>query len=116
MPVSAILSNAGLTPNFELPGKDTQAGKQQKAVFLPGKNSKSSFEKPLPNREVDVADYVLALNRRLQFVVDQRSNEVTVKVIDNRTEEVVRILPPEELQRLNGDHDDGKGVLLSRMA
>jgi flagellar protein FlaG len=43
----------------------------------------------------------LAFNRKLQFVVDHKSNEVTVKVIDPETDKVIKVLPPEELQRLH---------------
>jgi flagellar protein FlaG len=42
----------------------------------------------------------LAFNKRLQFVVNHESNQVTVKVIDANTDKVIKVLPPEELQRL----------------
>ena len=35
----------------------------------------------------------------LRFVVDHESNEVTVKVIDRASGEIVRTIPPEELAR-----------------
>jgi flagellar protein FlaG len=34
-------------------------------------------------------------------VVDHQSHEVTVKVIDSETDKVIKVLPPEELQRLH---------------
>jgi flagellar protein FlaG len=40
-------------------------------------------------------------NKRLKFIVDHQSHEVTVKVIDGETDKVIKVLPPEELQRLN---------------
>ena len=41
----------------------------------------------------------LSFDRRLQFTLNRDSSEVTVKVIDNETDTVIRVLPPEELQR-----------------
>ena len=43
----------------------------------------------------------MAFNRRLKFVVDHESREVIVKVIDTETDKVIKVLPPEELQRLH---------------
>jgi flagellar protein FlaG len=42
-----------------------------------------------------------AFNKKLQFVVNHDSNQVTVKVIDGNTDKVIKVLPPEELKRLN---------------
>jgi flagellar protein FlaG len=53
----------------------------------------------------------LSFNRRLQFVVDHQSNEVTVKVIDKTTDKVIKVLPPEELQRLHSRIEETIGFL-----
>jgi flagellar protein FlaG len=53
----------------------------------------------------------LSFNRRLQFVVDHRSNEITVKVIDKTTDKVIKVLPPEELQRLHSKIEETIGFL-----
>jgi flagellar protein FlaG len=39
-------------------------------------------------------------NKRLKYEVDLQSYELTVKVIDRETDNVIKVLPPEELQRL----------------
>ncbi|GHU99689.1 hypothetical protein FACS189493_0910 [Spirochaetia bacterium] len=59
----------------------------------------------------DLEQVSLALNRRLKFVVDHESHEVTVKVIDPETDKVIKILPPEELQRLHTELTDTLGFL-----
>ena len=56
-----------------------------------------------------------ALNRRLKFEIDQDSREIIVKVIDNETDKVIRVLPPEELQRLHSKIRETMGFLLDRM-
>ena len=54
-------------------------------------------------------------NRRLKFVVDHESNEVIVKVIDNETDKVIKVLPPEELQRLHGLIRETLGFLFDEL-
>jgi flagellar protein FlaG len=53
----------------------------------------------------------LAFNKRLQFVVDHESQEVIVKVIDGETDKVIKVLPPEELQRLHDKLKETIGFL-----
>ncbi|MDR3148220.1 MAG: flagellar protein FlaG [Treponema sp.] len=48
----------------------------------------------------DLQKISMAFNK-LKYVVDHESNQVTVKVIDPETDKVVKVLPPEELQRLH---------------
>ncbi|MDR0301335.1 MAG: flagellar protein FlaG [Treponema sp.] len=53
----------------------------------------------------------LVFNRKLQFVVDHASHEVIVKVIDKDTDKVIKVLPPEELQRLHSNLKEAIGFL-----
>jgi flagellar protein FlaG len=59
----------------------------------------------------DLEQISLSFNRKLQFVVDHQSNEITVKVIDRATDKVVKVLPPEELQRLHSRIEETIGFL-----
>ena len=56
-----------------------------------------------------------ALNKKLQFVVDYSSNEVIVKVIDKETDKVIKVIPPEELQRLHKSLKEAIGLLFNEM-
>jgi flagellar protein FlaG len=90
---------------------------QQFAANMP--DGKPSAEKK--NQEIDAAaenigKVSLAFNKRLKFVVDHQSHEVTVKVIDEETDKVIKVLPPEELQRLNSRIRETIGFLLDEMA
>ena len=57
----------------------------------------------------------LAFDRRLKFVIDQESREILIKVIDNETDKVIKVLPPEELQRLHSRIKETIGFLFDRM-
>jgi flagellar protein FlaG len=59
----------------------------------------------------DLERVSLAFNKKLQFVVDHRSNEVIVKVIDKATDKVIKELPPEELQRMHNKLKETIGFL-----
>jgi len=56
-----------------------------------------------------------AFNKKLQFVVDHKSNEVIVKVIDKETDKVIKELPPKELQRLHSNLKEIIGLLFDEM-
>ena len=63
----------------------------------------------------DLEKISLAFNRRLKFVIDQESKQITIKVIDNATDKVIKVLPPEELQRLHSNIRETMGFLFDRM-
>ena len=53
----------------------------------------------------------LLFNRRLKFSVNRELNKVIVKVIDGSTDEVIKEIPPEEIQRLQARIRDAIGLL-----
>jgi len=59
----------------------------------------------------DLEQIGLVFNKKLRFVVDHKSNEVIVKVIDKETDKVIKELPPEELQRLHSNLKETIGFL-----
>ena len=62
----------------------------------------------------DLERISLAFNRKLQFVVDHESQEVLVKVIDSETDKVIKVIPPEELQRLHNRITETLGILFDQ--
>ena len=62
----------------------------------------------------DIERISLAFNKKLQFIVDHQSNEVIVKVIDGETDKVIKVLPPEELQRLHNKLKETIGFLFDQ--
>jgi flagellar protein FlaG len=76
-------------------------------------------KKPKPqiiqSKAADLQRISHAFNKKLQFVVDQSSNQVIVKVIDKETDKVIKELPPEELQRLHSNLKEAIGLLFDEM-
>ena len=53
-----------------------------------------------------------ALDKRLKFSVNRDLGQVVVKVIDSRTDKVIKELPPEEIQRLHVRLREAIGLLI----
>jgi flagellar protein FlaG len=78
---------------------------------LPGNREAGDRPQALRTAAADLERISLAFNKKLKFVVDHESNQVTVKVIDGETDKVIKILPPEELQRLHNKLKEAIGFL-----
>jgi len=95
-----------------LPGEQRFSPEQVEAQLKGSRQNTPTLEQTISNLE----QISLAFNRRLQFVVDSDSKQVTVKVIDNETDKVIRVLPPEELQRVHSRIEETVGLLFDRKA
>jgi len=122
MPIASIGSGAGFFSVPELSAREIKSPEQRKtaaqAASLPGNGERvvAPDEQGPARMAMEIANLDRALDRRLKFEVDHMSNEVTVKVIDNATDEVLRVLPPEELQRLHRSPREAGGSLLNERA
>jgi flagellar protein FlaG len=85
---------------------------EQALASLPGnKQNAPTLEKTT----ADLQHISLVFNSRLKFVIDHESKEIIIKVIDNETDKVIKVLPPEELQRLHSRIRETIGFLFDRM-
>jgi flagellar protein FlaG len=75
---------------------------------------KTPVRREILNITRDLEQISLSFNRKLQFVVDHESNEISVKVIDRATDKVIKVLPPEELQRLHSRIEETIGFLFDK--
>jgi len=119
MSVETIGTRMDSVPPRELPldrgaAHKTQSHVEQFAASLPGNNAAGSETKKYSAATAELERVSLAFDRRLQFVVDHQSNEVIVKVIDRETDKVIKVLPPEELQRLHSKLKETIGFLFDQ--
>ena len=80
--------------------------------FLAGTKKQSQ---ELQKTTAELERVSLAFDRRLKFIIDPDSHQVLIKVIDNETDKVIKVLPPEELQRLHGRIRETMGFLFDAM-
>jgi flagellar protein FlaG len=84
-------------------------------AVVPGEKKQDAPAGNLRQISSDLERISLAFNRRLKFVIDQESREIIIKVIDNETDKVIKVLPPEELQRMHSRIRETIGFLIDRM-
>ena len=60
--------------------------------------------------------FAQTVSRDLNFSVDEESGETIIRVIDSKTDEVVRQIPSEEALRIARALDDGSGFLMETEA
>jgi flagellar protein FlaG len=81
-------------------------------VSLPGsRTQESKVPGNIRAMSADLEKVSRTFNRRLKFIVNHQTHEVTVNVIDGETNKVIKVLPPEELQRLHSRIKETIGFL-----
>ncbi|MDR2476882.1 MAG: flagellar protein FlaG [Treponema sp.] len=120
MSILGVGTSVRLAPALDLPKTQNRSVKQRAAIeqfaaTLPGNGGQMDF-KPTEFNNVasDLEQIGLTFDKKLQFIVDLQSNEVIVKVIDKETDKVIKVLPPEELQRLHRKLKETIGFLFDK--
>jgi len=118
MPISNISSGLSFTSTQELSGIRVRSEKPRidadaLIASLPGNDRTDSDSPNIRRVAADIAKVSQTFNKKLQFIVDQQSNQVIVKVIDKTTDKVIKVLPPEELQRLHRKLKEAIGFLFN---
>ena len=115
------LGNMGVTVQPELPYEKRppflgeQKAAEQAETSLPAMASRKPQSPDIKQTASDLERISLAFDRRLKFIIDQESREILIKVIDNETDKVIKVLPPEELQRLHSRIRETIGFLFDKM-
>ena len=120
MTISSVVTGTSFAPQPELPKlQPVRSAAEQKAAVdrfvasLPGNGEMDIKHLDIHRVAADIEQVSQTFNRKLQFVVDHKSQEVIVKVIDRNTDKVIKVLPPEELQRLHRKLKETIGLLFN---
>lgn len=70
----------------------------------------------LANAVDKINEKVQRVLREIKFSVDDKSDRVVIKVIDQQTKEVIREIPPEQIIQMAQDLDKSQGMLLHEKA
>ena len=115
---SLAMGNYAVTAPQDSHEKQPPLPMEQKASAEQAESLSGGKKPPAPDLRqttLDLEHIGLAFNRRLKFIIDQESKEILIKVIDNETDKVIKVLPPEELQRLHSRIKETIGFLFDRM-
>jgi flagellar protein FlaG len=107
MAIAGVGTSVSFTPALDFPKPQHESAEHRAAA----EQSEDSGHRKIQLVAADLEHISLAFNKKLQFVVDHRSNEITIKVIDRETDKVIKVLPPEELQRLHSKLRETIGFL-----
>ena len=66
----------------------------------PGKAQEAKDAAQVESAVRQISDFVQNFQRDLQFSVDQESGRMVIKVVDSKTEQVIRQIPSEETLRI----------------
>ena len=114
--VPASQEKSDLGQKAPLPGEHTkQAATEQIEFSIPEPGDGKSKAPDLQQTAANLEKISLAFDRRLKFVIDQESRQILIKVIDNETDKVIKVLPPQELQRLHSRIRETMGFLFDAM-
>ena len=101
--------------NKQKPGTGVEAFARQAQAA----SARQTAEKVLSQEDVekylkDIIRMSSLFNRRLKYSVNSELRQVTVKVIDRETDNVIKELPPEALQKLHRNMREALGVLIDQ--
>jgi flagellar protein FlaG len=79
--------------------------------------AQKSLQKEMPSaeeiqRDLDVINAQLeTMNRSLQFNIDEKLKDIVVKIVDTKTGETIRQIPPDEVLRLREHFKEMVGLI-----
>ena len=106
MPQPQGLSGEVQRPEAVAGGQDLPPGKAEEA------NDAAKVESAVSQ----ISDFVQNFQRDLQFSVDKESGRTVIKVLDSKTEEVIRQIPSEETLRMAQHLDSPESLILREQA
>lgn len=114
-----------LVPITSLPPQAAPSGPNKTESLLPAKLEKvtaatrpEQAEPEAEERRIQIQEvaakanaYLSIASSHLQFVVSEQTGRIIVRVIDNETQEVIRQIPPERLDKLAEQFSELRGLL-----
>ncbi len=98
--------------NQESPQKIRSEGEQIRHKQQKVEREQSSSARDLHEYVRELQSITQIFNKKLKFTINRELDQVVVKVIDANTDEVIKELPPRELQRLHIRIREAIGLLI----
>ena len=90
----------------------TSSDAARSKVELPASSPPETTAQDLKGAVEQLNGFMQAIKRELQFSIDDSSGRTVIKVIDSETQEIVRQIPPEQVEQMLRELGDGPGSLL----
>jgi flagellar protein FlaG len=101
----------GGSPAIAQTSQSTRSGQTQKIL----QKEKPSAEKI--KQDLDAINTQLkSVNSSIKFIIDGKSNDIVVKIVDDDTGKVIRQIPPETVVRLREHLNEMSGLLVEEKA
>ena len=115
--IKAVLPPVAQTSPPAPVGRESKTDRAQKAPANVRQSEKTEeTNEPLKEVVSELNNLVRDLHRELQFSIDDKSGETVIKVVDSKTDEVVRQIPSEEVVRLRQRLEDAAGAIFQGSA
>ena len=98
-PASSFFPSFVPTRQQVRPDGEEKAPLQTKEKAPDPSHSATREEKYTTNAAIKVNEMVTALNNHLAFSIDEKTGKRIIEVVDGKTKEVIRQIPPEEILR-----------------
>ena len=113
----------GAQQTSRVPQQHQQSGKVQRNEVAaggqdlpPGKAKAAKTTEEVEFVVSEISDFVQNFQRDLQFSVDTESGRTVIKVVDSKTDEVIRQIPSEETLRMARNLDSTGSLILREQA
>lgn len=124
---SALYRNSGQDVNVPVPltrpdGESARSVQRSRSTSEQGRSGSSQSERKAPSRE-EIGELVDGLNRVfdsskvVRFDISEEDGEIVVQVVDRKSDEVVRTIPPDRLAEVHRSlNENASGALLDDRA
>ncbi|MDC7219632.1 MAG: flagellar protein FlaG [Spirochaetales bacterium] len=113
---TTIVKNAGSVntnhaAEIDVSAKKDQAPQQHVQIVKENTGNKNELTPQLNLKELELALQNAVKNTRFSYRLNDKIDMVVVKIIDKQTQEIIRELPGEEIQRLHENLQEAIGLL-----
>jgi flagellar protein FlaG len=109
-PIRMVMAGGG-SPAIAQASRDTSGTQTQKIL----QKEKPSAEEI--KQDIDAINTQLkSMNSSIQFVIDGKSNDVVIKIVDNDTGKVIRQIPSDDVLRMREHLKEMTGLLVEERA
>lgn len=99
-----------------LPGAATVGGTETETAEQKTASTNPFTKEELAAVAADLSDFMQSLNTHIEFSIHEKSGRMMVKVVDTKTQDVLKEFPPEKLLDTIGAIREYVGVLLDKKA